>query len=118
MIKLASVGRVIAGTALVGSSLAVVDAGAAHAAIDCTQAFPDKDPDSLLVTLQPAAYHTGPGGECLTKAMRSGVADIYCAKFNARGQLWYYARHLDSGTIGWVWGGNVDGTRSRPHERC
>lgn len=117
MIKMVNVGRVIAGTALVGSSLAVINVGAAHA-VDCSQHFGDKDANSVLYTAGSVPYHTGPGGACAVKSNRSGRADIHCWKYNEYGNVWYYARDISSGTIGWVWSGNVSSTAGGPHARC
>lgn len=118
MIKLASVGRMVAGAVLVGSSLAVVNVGAAQAAIDCTQAYPDRDWDSVLITEDFVAYHTGPGGQCPVIGIRSGTANVFCSKFNELGKLWYYVQHHNTDTRGWVWSGNVVSTIGRPHTRC
>ncbi|GAA1696594.1 hypothetical protein GCM10009745_48320 [Kribbella yunnanensis] len=116
MIKLASAGRVLAGAALVGSSLAVVNMGAAHA-IDCSQSFPDRDTNSVLWTDGSVPYHTGPAGQCAS-VNKSGHANIFCYKYNEFGNLWYYAKDTSSGYKGWVFSGNVASTAGGPHARC
>ncbi|MFC9688208.1 hypothetical protein ACFTSF_06675 [Kribbella sp. NPDC056951] len=116
MIKLASAGRVLAGAALVGSSLAVVNMGAAHA-IDCTQSPSVRDSNSTLVTRGSVPYHTGPAAQCAS-VNRSGHASIYCQKLNEFGNLWYYAKDTSSGHKGWVWAGNVQSTSGGPHLHC
>ncbi|MGW5188312.1 hypothetical protein ACWEOO_03585 [Kribbella sp. NPDC004138] len=115
MPKKTTVGRALAAVAIAASSTAWVGASSSYAAIDCTQYGTNKD-GGYLYTNGP--YHTGPAGECATLPAQSGKAYIWCSKFNAYGNLWYYVRDATSNTVGWVWSGNVSSVVDSNHAKC
>ncbi|GAB3953794.1 hypothetical protein GCM10029976_094680 [Kribbella albertanoniae] len=118
MSRLVNIGRVVAGTALAASSLAVINVSSAHA-IDCSQSFPDNSPNSVLIAKPDSAYHTGPGAACAVKDHRSGQANILCYKFNEFGHRWFYARDLSTPNLtGWIWEGNTEGIAGVQPRRC
>lgn len=117
MSKKSSIGRMAAAVAIAATSLVWVGASASNAAVDCTQYGTDKDNGSL-VTLGAVPYRRGPAGECSSVGNHEGKAFIWCSKYNASGNLWYYVRDSSSNTLGWVWSGNVQSVSGSNHATC
>jgi hypothetical protein len=116
--RVIAVGTMVASTAIgVGVSPAQANVSPTTLAIDCTQYGTNKDPGTL-VTDGAVPYRRGPAGECASVGNHQGLAYIWCSKFNAHGNLWYYVRDSSSNTIGWVWSGNVRSTSGSDHDRC
>jgi hypothetical protein len=105
----------MAAVAISASTAVGVGATTSQAAIDCTQYGTNVD-GGYLYTSGP--YHTGPAGECGTLPGGGGKAYIWCSKFNAYGNLWYYVRDATDNTLGWVWSGNVSSVVGSNHARC
>lgn len=111
----ALLGRIVAVGIMVISSTIAVGASQAQAAVTCPQFGRDGN-GGTLQTNGSSPYRTGPGQNCGVYDNRSGTADIFCKKFNELGNLWYYARDQSSGTLGWIWSGNVASTSgTRPN---
>lgn len=97
------------------SSVVGVGATQAQAAVVCPQSGRNGN-GGTLQTIGSEPYRTGPGENCGIYSYRSGTADIFCKKFNELGNLWYYAKDRSSGTLGWIWSGNVASTSgTRPN---
>jgi len=114
------IARVVAvGTMVISSAVGVgvVPAQATAAEVVCNQGGGNNDPGTL-VTNGAVPYRTGPGEVCAALSNRSGTGDIFCSKFNEHGNLWYYVRDRSSGTLGWVWSGNVQSTSGSNHAGC
>lgn len=113
MAKQALLTRVAAVGIMVFSSVVGVGASQAQAAV-CNQTGRNGN-GGTLQTIGSEPYRNGPGENCGIYSYRSGTADIFCKKFNSAGNLWYYAKDRSSGTLGWIWSGNVASTSgSRP----
>ncbi|MFB6726321.1 hypothetical protein ACFCV3_39495 [Kribbella sp. NPDC056345] len=120
MSRLVQIGRVVAGTALAASSLAVINVSSAYA-IDCSQSFVDNSPNSTLIAKPNSPYRKGPGAACaeVPGSPRSGQANVYCYKLNEFGHRWFYARDLSEPQItGWIWEGNTEGIAGVQPRRC
>ncbi|SER89049.1 hypothetical protein SAMN05216188_11715 [Lentzea xinjiangensis] len=115
MSKRALFGRMTAVGVMVVSSAVGIGASPAQAAVVCPQYGRDGN-GGTLQTIGSEPYRNGPGQNCDVYSNRSGTADIFCKKFNELGNLWYYARDRSSGTLGWIWSGNVASTSgTRPN---
>jgi hypothetical protein len=117
MAKKATIGRTLAAVAIAASSTVWVGASSSYAAIDCTQYGTNKD-GGYLYTNGAVPYHRGPAAECPTVGNHEGKAYIWCSKYNAYGNLWYYVRDSSSNTVGWVWSGNVSSVIGSNHAKC
>ena len=70
-------------------------------------------PNNSSATLQAMAsspYRKGPGANYCSFGNHEGLAYIHCRKQSDAGNPWYLARDSNSGTVGWIWAGNVSST--------
>lgn len=71
-----------------------------------------------IYTSAGSPFRKGPGEGYCSYGNRSGQAALWCQGKSSAGNVWYLARDVSSGVVGWVWAGNVYRVASSNVRRC